>query len=355
MKGNGSGNGSRSSRGISAADAQELIKSYCESGVENLHSARQAAREIVDERLEQIYEEDEAAGEHGTFPNGNEGAFERLDNNESERQLLVQMFHPAFPTWQQISGLFPKQERDLSPNERARRIRILLASVERLLRHELKHGAAAAENLAPARYIDPSLQWNPLRKICFHIELAQQRLSAYSREQTGMSAPEVVDCIRAEDLRSKMKAQLRGFVTEFFSRKDAETQRKDRNGERETGGRGENNCGPHPRPLSHKERGENGGALADEIWEALKDSRKGPRWHRTTWAAEYGFSSYTKFFRACLLCYGKTPHQIEIELIDEILDEAERTNGDGSHEEHKAELKEREEGQEEKAETVKRE
>jgi hypothetical protein len=354
MRGNGSENGSRASRGISAADAQEFLKSYCESGVENLHSARCAAREIVDERLEQIFDEAEAVSDRGELPTGHEGSYERLDQNEAERQLLVQMFHPAYPTWQQISGLFPKQEREINPNERARRIRILLASVERLLRHEMKHGADVQENLSPARYVDHSLQWNPLRTICFHMELAQQRLSAYSREQTGMSAPEVVDCIRAEDMRGKMKAQLRTFVTGFFSRKDAETQRE-RNGEGETGGRGENgNGGPHPRPLSHTGKGENGGVLADEIWAALKESRKGPRWHRTIWAAGFGFSSYSKFFRACVLCYGKTPHQLEMELIDEILAEAE-PNNNGSHEEHDEELREHEQGLEEKAETVKRE
>jgi hypothetical protein len=233
----------------------------------------------------------------------------------------------------------------MSPNDRARRIRILLASVERLLRHEMKHGAGVQENLAPARYVDHSLQWNPLRTICFHIELAQQRLSAYSREQTGMSAPEVVDCIRAEEMRGKMKAQLRTFVTGFFSRKDAETQRtatatsttEDTEGTEERRGIGKD--------------------MAEEIWAALKESRKGPCWHRTTWAAGFGFSSYSKFFRACFLCYGKTPHQIEIELIDEILDEAGRTNdnNNGSHEGHEGERREHEEGREEKGEIVNRE
>ena len=66
MKANGSG-------GISESDARELVQSYCEAGVENLHSAREAAREIVDERLEQIYDEAEAVSDRGEIPNGTEG------------------------------------------------------------------------------------------------------------------------------------------------------------------------------------------------------------------------------------------------------------------------------------------
>ncbi|MCX5769431.1 MAG: hypothetical protein NTZ09_04040, partial [Candidatus Hydrogenedentes bacterium] len=57
-----------------------------------------------------------------------------------------------------------------------------------------------------------------------------------------------------------------------------------------------------------------------EVWGALVKSRRAPRFHRTTWAMEFGFSSYPKFFRACLLCYGKTPHQIELEILEELLE-----------------------------------
>ena len=63
---------------------------------------------------------------------------------------------------------------------------------------------------------------------------------------------------------------------------------------------------------------------AEDIWAALKASRKAPRWHRSSWAAQFGFSSYGKFFRACILAFGATPHEIEIALIDEILAEDEQ-------------------------------
>jgi hypothetical protein len=332
-----SGGGSRDSRAISDEDAQDLIKSYCESGVQNLHSAREAARELVNERLEQIEAEDENLVEHGVNPHGRE-AYQRLDEHEAECKRLALNFSPAIPTWQQISGLFPHEERQINPNERARRIRLLLGRVEKMLRYELKNGAEELEPLpiADARYTEHSLQWSPLRKICFHIELAQQRLSAYAREQTGMSAPEIVDCIRVEELRSKMKAQLREFVTGFFSTATAASTTEDT--ERTEGKRG----------------GEK--ALADEIWLALKETRRAPRWHRSVWAAGFGFSSYSKFFRACLLCYGKTPHQLEMELIDEILLEAvEKGEPNGGHEGLEDERKEHKERREGESETVKRE
>jgi hypothetical protein len=347
--------GAKRSQAISDDVARELLESYHEGGIENLHSSREAARELAAERLEQIEIEDENLVEHGVNGHGKD-AYQRLDEHEAECKRLTLMFSPAIPTWQQFSGLFAHEERELSPNERARRIRLLLGRVEHLLRYELKHGAAEIEQLevADAGYTAHSLQWSPLRKICFHIELAQQRLSSYAREQTGMSAPEIVDCIRVEALRGKMKAQLREVVTGFFlNHQDAmATARTERNGEGETGGRGENgDGGPHPRPLS---RGGNGDC-ADEIWAALKETRKAPRWHRSTWAAGFGFSSYSKFFRACLLCYGKTPHQLEMELIDEILDEAEELNGNGGHEGHEGKRRENEEGREGEVETVKRE
>ncbi|MCY3021725.1 MAG: hypothetical protein NTW87_22160, partial [Planctomycetota bacterium] len=67
--------------------------------------------------------------------------------------------------------------------------------------------------------------------------------------------------------------------------------------------------------------GAEGKSEAEEVYEALQRSRRAPRFHRTTWAMSYGFSSYPKFFRSCLLCYGKTPHQLELEIIEEILNE----------------------------------
>jgi len=44
---------------------------------------------------------------------------------------------------------------------------------------------------------------------------------------------------------------------------------------------------------------------------------------------EFGFSSYPKFFRACLLCYGKTPHQLELEILEELLEPRMNTDEHG--------------------------
>ena len=61
---------------------------------------------------------------------------------------------------------------------------------------------------------------------------------------------------------------------------------------------------------------------AEEIWRDLKAQRRAPRWERASWAVGFGFSSYPKFFRAALLRYQMTPHQMEIALLDKILEEA---------------------------------
>jgi len=55
------------------------------------------------------------------------------------------------------------------------------------------------------------------------------------------------------------------------------------------------------------------------MYAALKRSRRGPRFDRTQWAAELGFSSYSRLYRAVLLAEKKSLHQLEIALIEELL------------------------------------
>jgi len=95
----------------------------------------------------------------------------------------------------------------------------------------------------------------------------------------------------------------------------------------------------------------------DEIWRALKGSRRAPKFHRGSWALSFGFSSYTRFYRACLNCYAMTPHELEFALIEEILDEAEdkKNNCDSGHEGNEDRQKELEELTAGEVEFVKRE
>jgi hypothetical protein len=158
--------------------------------------------------------------------------------------------------------------------------------------------------------------WDPLRSVCFHFGIAQRKLSSYAKEVMGISAPELVDRVKAESVRGKMKAALKEFVLQHFNTKT-------RRHEDTEGGKG---LGSRVQGIANSTEetagvgGEGDEDEVQEVWAALVKSRRAPKFHRTTWAMEFGFSSYPKFFRACLLCYGKTPHQIELEIIAELLE-----------------------------------
>jgi hypothetical protein len=109
------------------------------------------------------------------------------------------------------------------------------------------------------------------------------------KEFNGLSLPMTVDCIRVEGFRAKLKKDL--------------TQRR------------EVFKGKAQRTAEEREEEKKG------IWEGIKEERKGEEFSWNIWAMEYGFSSYRKLYRACLVVYRMTPRQIEIELIGEVLSE----------------------------------
>jgi len=221
------------------------------------------------------------------------------------------------PLWMQMSGLYPQSHREMSPNERAGRIRGLLRRAERMIRWALgqrqkaegerqmaeggeqKAETATATASASATesgdsVIEQTVIWSPVREICVYLEIPQRVLSGLCREITGMSIENVVDRIRAEKLRAEFAKRLKAFVLEWFS--VAENWRKS----------------------VGKKRAE----IADMIFAALKSSRR-TRFHRTQWAFELGFSSYQRLFRAALLSEGLTPHQMEMDVLEELVPEDE--------------------------------
>jgi hypothetical protein len=172
-----------------------------------------------------------------------------------------------------------------------------------------------------------------LRAVCFKLEISLAQLSRFSKETTGMSAVEMVDCIRMQRARKEMKKALVEFIRTLHAQKSDGTPSAVA---RAGGGAA---AGDGRLPVAHE-----GGAFsaenellkienckmeisnceelnADAIWEELKKVRRAPRWHRTSWAASMRFSSYGKFFRASILVFGVTPHELEMALIDEILSE----------------------------------
>ncbi|HEY3320957.1 MAG TPA: hypothetical protein VGP72_10870 [Planctomycetota bacterium] len=224
---------------------------------------------------------------------------ERRREERKERRINVDAILRV-PLWQQVSGLYPDDEPRMSPRERLGAMLLLVKNAERLLRYEIKYSGEHKSEI-DAMEVRTYL-WDPLRTVCFHLGISQRRLTSYCKELTGMSAMEMVDRMKAEGVRGKIKEELRKFI------KLTAEELKDG----ATGGRGDG---------EKRHDGEG----ADAIFLALKKSRRDGRWHRTTWAMGMGFSSYQRFFRACLLCFGKTPHEVEMELIEEILKESERT------------------------------
>ena len=273
------------------------------------------------------------------------------------------------PLWQLVSGLDKYTEGGMLPSQRAHCILRLLRAVEKVVRYEVrsqkekgksqkakgksdgadegksekakgKSDGTTAAMIARLAETDAEIAgweaeaaaartylWDPLREVCFHFEIAQGRLSSLAKEALGISASELVDRVKAESVRGQMKGELKRFLLKLYSpqrRGDAEegkSKKEKGKSDGEDEGKSEKAKG------RSDEDGQEGVARAgqdvlreaEEAWEALKRSRRAPRWHRTTWAMEYGFSSYQRFFRGCLLCYGKTPHQLEVEILEELL------------------------------------
>lgn len=232
---------------------------------------------------------------------------EALAGERQDARLAIageQTWSLKAPLWMQISGLYPNAHREMGPNERAGRIRILLRRVEMMVRWELKTMALKIENCemkienlnggGERSVIEETALWSPVGTICVYLEISQRHLSGLCREITGMAIQEIVDRIKAETLRAEFKNRLKDFVSAWF-------------------GVAEN---------WQASVGKNRGEIADAIFAELKASRRA-RFHRTQWAYELGYSSYQRLFRAALLSEGMTPHQLEIDVIEELVPEDE--------------------------------
>ena len=238
----------------------------------------------------------------------------------------------ALPLWQQISGLTRENERTMNLGARRAAIRKLVRAVERYARAELRIAAAPPSPLlrdgkhtaaitAAARdaetEVEPRVKplieealaadaevplgertflWDPLPEICVRLGIARCKLTELSRELTGLSAHELIDRIRAEKIRDKMAADLRRMA-EVWLRTRRRRDPDDPSGEAR---------------LDLDDPDE----VAEHFWKYVRWRRRAPYFHRTSWAIEHGFANYPRFFRACLLVYGKTPHELEIEVLE---------------------------------------
>ena len=149
---------------------------------------------------------------------------------------------------------------------------------------------------ANSHFAERTFLWDPLPKICLMLGISRSALSRLSKEFSGMSAYEVMDRIRAETVKDEMRQDIRLHGMKVFSY--ALTAGKGKGPFRR------NKTWPYPQ-------------FRFVYYEALKRSRVEPAFDRTTWAISFGFPNYARFRRACLLRFGMTPQQIELEIIGE--------------------------------------
>ena len=264
-------------------------------GNARLWSVRQAMTSQCRERDAAAEERDYAADVADV------GAAE-ADAREDAREALAnaQVWRGQPPLWQQLCGFTPDEEMGVHPNVRAAGLRRLIKRAEWLIRWEIRRGerdgngeggkGGDGEFVSDEVVVDSlrrTAQWDPLREICLYLGIAQRKLSALCREVNGMAVTQLSDAIRAETLRKKMRKRIAEWVA---GRAEAEA-----------GGRGN---------------------LADRAWallRALRGERQKSGSHRSSFAWEIGFSSYTRMFRACLICYGLAPQELEVLLIKESL------------------------------------
>ncbi len=235
------------------------------------------------------------------------------------------------PKWMVVSGFYD-DGLHLDAKERRRRIRIIYNSAVLIIRRELKRHEV--DEFRSER----TVFWDPVSEVCQSMEICQSKLSRFCKELTGNSLTQVIDSVRAEGLKRKLRAGIKEFlvsgrkevsgfqgskVSGFQGSKDSGIQgskdsgfqgSKDSGfqGSKDSGFRGSKDSGfqvPHCAGLGTKW----------EVWEALRAGRKWPEFSQNTWAQEMGFASYRRLYRACQVMYRMTPHQLEMALIEECL------------------------------------
>ena len=190
------------------------------------------------------------------------------------------------PSWQEISGINPENEATLSADARDEGIRKLLREVDVMARAEFARGANV-----PAG--ERTIFWEPLERVCSKLGISRVKLSAFSRELTGLRAHELTDRIKAESLPKLLEAQLRhklGPALQFLRN----------NVDRE-------NMDAPQYQLS----------WALRFWKQLKKERAGAA--RVRWAAELGFPNPSRLSRACLITHGMSIEDMEGNLVIRIV------------------------------------
>jgi len=211
-------------------DVEAAHAGIFDEGVEKAHTKIAALREEYRNNRDEEAEDRRFEAEYKKI--GPEAA-EALARDRADQGSLKHFEYPA-PVWQQTTGLFPQWENKMNPNERAGRIAKLLRTVERMVKFEMRtmergRPAPALLEDGEASVIKETYLWDPLRAVCFKLEISLAQLSRYAKETTGMSATEIVDCLRMQRARKKMKEDLRDFIAQI--KKEKVKSKKERQAE----------------------------------------------------------------------------------------------------------------------------
>jgi len=220
----------------------------------------------------------------------------------------LEMQKTRAPLWKIISEMPTIDDLPYAPRERRRALTIVINAVELLVRHELEFAEsdeeaiahstsfmlAADEHSAPSllRPRKRTVYWTPIPGICAALGLSRIALTRMSQELFGRSAHEIVDDVVAENVQKKMKAILHPQLRAILER--------------------EHGSGWHAKTR---------GMEARDVWHKLKKERAEPEYSRVAYAQDLGFPNYQRLNRACLTVYRKSPHQLELLLIEEFLSE----------------------------------
>jgi len=200
------------------------------------------------------------------------------------------------PKWMVASGMYP--ELYLDPGERRQRIRTLYKAAVLIIRRELKRHEV--DEFRAER----SIFWDPVSEVCQSMEISPSKLSSFCKELTGNNLNQVIDSVRAESLKRKLRVEIRAFVNSQVPGSRFKVPGSDGlvpgSGFQVPGcdgATGEQDSGRARCASSGTECGDKWA-----VWKALKASRRWPEFSQSTWAQGLGFSSYRLMDTNELLC-----------------------------------------------------
>jgi hypothetical protein len=182
------------------------------------------------------------------------------------------------PVWQQLTGLDPQTERELSPEDRDEAIGTLLARTDEIIAAEFARSVPAGQR---------TVFWDPIDRVCALLEISRTKLSRYSMELSGLRAHERSDRQKAARLPGDLRAFIELFMAEFLK---SVSSNRERPGETQT-------------------------VLA--ACKALKQSRAGDCAARH--AMDLGYANPSRLKKACLMAHGRSLEEMEREIITQLV------------------------------------